>query len=64
VRVRVTGVDLLTLDAHASLLERLDTAAALAEDEIDTEGDDAAAATPLALAIDVDEAAATPAASA
>jgi exoribonuclease-2 len=62
VRVRVTGVDLLTLDAHASLLERLDTAAALAEDEIDTEGDDAATAAPLALAIDVDETAATPAA--
>ncbi|WP_119290605.1 ribonuclease catalytic domain-containing protein [Azohydromonas sediminis] len=62
VRVRVTGVDLLTLDAHASLLERLDTVAALAEDEIDTEGDDAAAAAPLALAIDVDEPAATPAA--
>ncbi len=57
VRVRITGVDRLTLDVHASLLARLDEAppsAAAVEDESD---DDAAAAAPLALAIDLEEAA-------
>ena len=61
VRVRVAGVDLLTLDAHASLIARLDTAPTAAEDDAEAEDTDAAAAAPLALAIDVDEPAAAPA---
>jgi exoribonuclease-2 len=61
VRVRVGGVDLLTLDAHAGLLARLDTAPVAAEDDTEAEDADAAAAAPLALAIDVDEPAAAPA---
>jgi exoribonuclease-2 len=63
VRVRLTGVDLLTLDAYANLVARLDEPVA---DQID-EGDDALAdedeapATGLALAIDVHDADAPPA---
>jgi len=56
VRVRVDGVDLLTLDLHARLLARLDDepaeADASAEDADETEE---AGAGPLTLAIDVDE---------
>lgn len=59
VRVRLTGCDLLTLDAWGSLLARLEEPAAApagaeAEEE---EPEGAEAAGPLALAIDVDEAA-------
>jgi exoribonuclease-2 len=56
VRVRVDGVDLLTLDLHAKLLARLDAEAA-AEEEIDEadETEEEASAGPLTLAIDVDE---------
>jgi exoribonuclease-2 len=58
VRVRLTGCDLLTLDAWGSLLARLEAPAAApagaeAEEE---EPEGAEAAGPLALAIDVDEA--------
>jgi len=54
VRVRVAGVDLLTLDAHATLLARLDAAPAPADaDDSADDADDASAAAPLALAIDV-----------
>ena len=57
VRVRVTGSDPLTLDVHASLLARLDEAAAEPADTDDsTEEDLAEAAAPLALAIDLDDA--------
>lgn len=60
VRVRITGIDLLTLDLHASLASRLDDApAAPAADEAGDD-DDAAAAAPLALAIDLGEAATDP----
>jgi exoribonuclease-2 len=57
VRVRVDGVDLLTLDLHAKLVARLDDAppadaAAAAEETDDIEE---AGAGPLTLAIDVDE---------
>ena len=55
VRVRVDGVDLLTLDLHARLLARLDDdepAADAAEEADDVEE---AGAGPLTLAIDVDE---------
>ncbi len=63
VRVRITGMDLLTLDLHASLASRLDDApTAPAADEAGDE-DDAAAAAPLALAIAMgDEAGSEPAA--
>lgn len=58
VRARITGIDLLTLDLHASLLERIDAAAPLAgvpaEAETDEEDDVAAAA--LKLAIDLGDA--------
>ena len=55
VKVRITGLDEMTLDVHATLVERLDEAAPA--DEAD-EGDDEleAAAAPLALAIDVNDA--------
>lgn len=60
VRVRVTGIDLLTLDAHATLLARHDPSAAPAGDDDSgddaDDADDASAAAPLALAIDVGEA--------
>jgi exoribonuclease-2 len=60
VRVRIGGIDLLTLDAHASLIIRLDDADTTADDaEVDAnEAEEAAeSAAPLALAIDLDEAA-------
>ncbi len=56
VKVRITGLDEMTLDVHATLIERLDEAATAPEE---TEGDDdelEAAAAPLALAIDVNDA--------
>jgi exoribonuclease-2 len=64
VRVRITGIDLLTLDVHASLLSRLDDApAATAGDAAETDdADEEAAAAPLALAIDLGETAAETAA--
>ncbi len=64
VRVRVTGTDPLTLDVHASLVARLDAAPPLSADDADDGADELAGAAPLALAIDIDEAAtdsATPA---
>ena len=56
VRVRVDGVDLLTLDVHARLVARLDDDAAAGEAATE-EADDAeeASAGPLTLAIDVTE---------
>jgi exoribonuclease-2 len=54
VRVRITGIDLLTLDLHASLAGRLGDAAPAAADPGDE--DEAAAAAPLALAIDLGDA--------
>jgi len=56
VRVRVDGVDLLTLDLHARLVARLDdvpTAADAATEEADEVEE--AGAGPLTLAIDVNE---------
>ena len=55
VRVRVTGMDLLTLELHASLAARLDDEVAPAEAE-DSEGEDDAPTTGLTLAINLDEA--------
>ena len=59
VRVRITGSDLLTLEVHATLLGRLDDAASPAGNPLDdeAEADEATeSASPLALAIDVDDA--------
>ncbi len=55
VRVRITGIDLLTLDVHANLVSRLDDAPTAAAEEAD-DADEEAAAAPLALAIDLGEA--------
>ena len=55
VRVRITGIDLLTLDLHASLATRLDDVAQAPVDDA-AEDDEAAAAAPLALAIDLGDA--------
>ena len=62
VRVRITGMDLLTLDLHASLLARLDdmsTQGGAVDDSADD--DDAQAAAPLALAFDLGDTAPAPA---
>ncbi len=57
VRVRLAGIDLLTLDLHAVLAARLDdTVEAVGDEAVDE--DDAAVGTPLTLAIDVADAAA------
>ena len=54
VRVRITGIDLLTLELHASLATRLDDpAVAVGTDTAEEAEDDSAAAAPLALAIDI-----------
>ena len=55
VRVRLTGIDRLTLDVHANLLGRLDEAPPGTATTDDDNDEDAAVAAPLALAIDVDE---------
>ena len=52
-RVRITGTDLLTLDLHASVLARLDDAAADATTADDSTDDALDNAGPLTLAIDV-----------
>jgi exoribonuclease-2 len=59
VRVRLTGIDLLTLDVHASLSARLDDPATPSDDARIEESEEAeaeSAAAPLALAIDVQDA--------
>ena len=56
VRVRVTGIDLLTLDLHASLLTRLDDTATSADDaavDVDEADEAVQDGAPLALAIDL-----------
>ena len=70
VRVRITGIDLLTLDLHASLASRLDdlasatgadaigaaaAAATAAAADDGADDDDAQAAAPLTLAFDLDD---------
>ncbi len=57
VRVRITGIDLLTLDLHANLASRLDDAPAAPAADDTGDDDEAAAAAPLALAIDLGDAA-------
>jgi len=53
VRVRITGCDEMTLDVHASLVERLDEAQAPDEDVELPEDDETEASGPLTLAIDM-----------
>jgi exoribonuclease-2 len=53
VRVRINGTDLLTLDVHASVLQRLDDPSTAADDAVIDDSEDQAAAGPLTLAIDV-----------
>jgi len=53
VRVRITGCDEMTLDLHASLIERLDEAQAPDEDVELPEDDETEASGPLTLAIDM-----------
>jgi exoribonuclease-2 len=55
VKVRITGLDEMTLDVHATLVERLDEAAPADASEGEDDELEAAAA-PLTLAIDVNEA--------
>jgi exoribonuclease-2 len=55
VRVRVDGVDLLTLDVHARLLARLEDEPATEAAPEDADDAEEAGAGPLTLAIDVDE---------
>jgi exoribonuclease-2 len=58
VRVRITGSDLLTLDLHASLLQRIDDPATTADDApVDEAEAEEASAGALTLAIDVADAA-------
>ncbi len=59
VRLRINAIDLLTLELHASLLQRLDDrpAAPAADDSANDDDEQAEQAAPLALAIDVDDAA-------
>ncbi len=52
VKVRITGLDEMTLDVHATLIERLDEAPAAAAEE-EAEDDEVEASGPLTLAIDV-----------
>ena len=60
IRARVAGIDLLTLDLHAQLLQRIEAAPA-ADAEAAAEDDDADAGSgPLTLAIDVGDAATAP----
>jgi len=54
VKVRITGMDEMTLDVHATLIERLDEAPAAEEPEGDEDELEAAAA-PIALAIDLND---------
>ena len=53
VRVRINGTDLLTLDVHASVLQRLDDEPGAETSDSATDETDDAAAGPLTLAIDV-----------
>jgi exoribonuclease-2 len=66
VRVRVTGMDLLTLDLHAALVTRIDDPTTTADDAVIDEAEEAEApaAGPLTLAIDVQDDGAAPAAAA
>ena len=55
VKVRVTGIDEMTLDLHANLIERIDSAASAIAEEDAGEDEDDTTSGPLTLAIDVNE---------
>ena len=55
VRARVVGVDLLTLDLHASLLQRIEDAPAVGGDESADLDEDVDSSGPLTLAIDLQD---------
>ena len=55
VRLRIGAIDLLTLELHASLLQRLDDSAAAAESTADDSADDDEPGAALALAIDLSD---------
>jgi exoribonuclease-2 len=58
IRARVAGIDLLTLDLHAQLLQRIDDAPATVDDTAIEGDDDTETSGPLTLAIDVNDASA------
>ena len=55
IRARITGIDLLTLDLHAQLLQRIDAEATPADDTAELD-DEAETSGPLTLAIDIGDA--------
>ncbi len=55
VRLRIGAIELLTLELHASLLQRLDDSAAAAESTADDSADDDEPSAALALAIDLSD---------
>ena len=58
VRVKLGEMDLITLDVHGTVVERLDAAPATAaepQDDVDDEADDEEGAGPIAIAVDVSE---------
>jgi len=62
--VRLGDINFITLDVHGTVLERLDAASAqgaAADAEGTDDAEDAAGSLPLAIAVDVDEAATSPA---
>ncbi|MBS0343782.1 MAG: RNB domain-containing ribonuclease [Proteobacteria bacterium] len=61
VRARLTDIDEISLDVHGSVIERLDTPPASAEEEDSGEDEEEAAAGPLAIAVDMSDADAEPA---
>ena len=56
IRARVAGVDLLTLDLHAQLLQRIDVSPSPADDAVAELDDDSETSGPLTLAIDLADA--------
>ena len=59
-RVRVTGVDEMTLDLHANLIERIDEVVAAEAEEPAEDEEEETTSGPLTLAIDVNEVTAEP----
>lgn len=60
VRVRVLGVDLLTLDLHVQLLQRLDEPIGIDETAADEDDEETSGSGPLTLAIELDDQTADP----
>jgi exoribonuclease II len=56
VRVRVTGIDLMTLELHASFVERLAPADKGSETEAEGDDEEAASAAPVTIAVDLSDA--------